>query len=139
MRIFEQRFPIRIHDVDAAGIVFFARYYVLMHDVYESFMETIGHGISRAIVRGEILIPVIHSEARYFRPMRHGEVITGRLTIHELRHTSYVVQVDFIGADDVQRSRLRCRHICVNAGTMKPEPLPESLRQALSPYVPAEV
>ena len=67
---YRHNFPIRIHDVDAAGIVFFARYFILMHDVYESFLESIGCSISSVLNAGEILIPVVESHCRYRRPVR---------------------------------------------------------------------
>ncbi len=135
MKTFEEPVRIRIHDVDAAGIVFFARYYVLMHDVYESFLEAIGHGIPAAIDAGAIIIPVVESGARYFRPLRHGETITARLFLTGLKKTSYTVRVEFHGADGVHRSTLFCRHVCVDAKAMKPTALPPAMHEALAAYL----
>lgn len=133
-RTWVQPFPIRIHDVDAAGIVFFANYFILAHDLYESFLAGIGHSIAAAIEGREVLIPVVESHCRYRRPMRHGETITGHLTISGLRPTSYTVRTAFVGADDVTRAVLTVRHVCVDPATMKPVPLPESMQRALEEY-----
>jgi len=138
MKTYEAAFPIRIHDVDAAGIVFFAKYYVLMHDVYELFLSHIGHGIAEAIDAGEIIIPVVESGCRYFRPMRHGETITARLVVTELKRSSYTVRVEFHGPDGVHRATIRCRHVCVDAKTMKPCGLPETMHAALAEYLQPE-
>lgn len=133
--IYRRDFPIRIHDVDAAGIVFFARYYVLMHDVYESFLESIGCSISSVLLAGEILIPVVESHCRYRRPMRHGEVITGEISLTVLKSTSYTVRCRFLGPEDDLRALLTVRHVSVSQALMKPAPLPETILSALRPYV----
>ena len=80
-------------------------------------MDAIGHSIAAAIDRGEIIIPVMESSARYLKPMRHGEIITGCLVIAELSRMTYVVCVEFHGPDGVHRSTLNCRHVCVDANT----------------------
>ena len=129
-----QPFPIRIHDVDAAGIVFFANYFILAHDVYESFLAHVGHSISAAIEEKAVLVPVVESHCRYRRPMRHGETITGRLTIAQLKHSSFSVRTEFVGADGVTRAELTVRHVCVNPVTMKPVPLPPDMHRALEEY-----
>jgi len=135
MRTYTREFPIRIHDVDAAGIVFFATYLVLWHDVYEAFLADIGHSIPDAIARGEYIIPIKRCEAEYHRPMRHGEIITAHLRLTELRGSSFVVITDFIGADQVNRATITTRHVCVGTRQMKPVPVPEDLRTALEPYL----
>ena len=128
-------FPVRIHDVDAAGIVFFARYYVLMHDVYESFLDAIGFSISSVIAQGEVIIPVVESHCRYRRPLRHGETITGDLVLTELKPTSYLVRCRFLGPESDLRAELTVRHVAVSQATMKPVAIPEAIRAALLPYV----
>lgn len=133
-RTWTQPFPIRIHDVDAAGIVFFANYFILAHDVYESFLAGIGHSISAAIEGKDVLIPVVESHCRFRRPMRHGETITARLTIAGLKPGSYTVRTEFVGPDDVTRAVVTVRHVCVDPATMKPVPLPESMRRSLEEY-----
>lgn len=129
-----ETFPIRIHDVDAAGIVFFARYFVLMHDVYESFLAGIGHSISGAIAAGRIIIPVVESHCRYRRPMRHGETITATLVVRDLKHSSYTVVCEFAGPAGDLRAVLTVRHVCVDAAAMKPVALPPDLHAALAEY-----
>ena len=136
-QIYERSFPVRLHHVDAAGIVFFANYFVLAHNVYESFMEDIGCSISKAIDGGQFIIPIAHAEAQYHRPMRHGETITGRLRLTSLRHSSYVLVSELYGPDGVLRAVVTTRHVCVNAETMRPTALPEPVKAALSPYLAA--
>ena len=135
MTTYTRTFPILIHHVDAAGIVFFANYFILAHDTYEHFLQDIGHGIPKAIDDGEYIIPIAHSEADYFRPMRHGEMITARLTLTELRQASFTVKMDLVGPDDIKRATITTRHVCVSTATMKPMAIPPDMHAALAGYV----
>lgn len=134
MKIFTHTFPIRIHDVDAAGIVFFAQYLYLFHDVYESFLAGIGHGIHKAINEGNYIIPIKNVAADYHRPMYHGEIITGELYLSDLRGSSFTTVTKLIGADKVVRATITTTHVCVAAKIMKPTALPDALREALAEY-----
>lgn len=135
MKTYTYDFPIRIHDVDAAGIVFFAKYFTLAHNVYEQFLADIGHSIPQAIDEGNHIIPIAHSECHYRAPMRHGDQITGELHLKEIRGTSFIVEITLTGNDGVHRATITTRHVCVGARTMKPIPIPDDLRNALSDYL----
>ena len=135
MKTYTHTVPIRIHDVDAAGIVFFAQYLFLFHDVYESFLADIGHSIPKAITEGNYIIPIKRCEADYHRPMFHGETITGELWLSELRGSSFTTVTRLIGPDQANRATITTTHVCVGTSTMKPIALPEDLRAALAEYV----
>jgi len=135
VKTYTHTFPIRIHDVDAAGIVFFAQYLYLFHDVYESFLADIGHSIPKAINEGNYIIPIKNVSADYHRPMFHGETITGELVLSELRGSSFTTLTRLIGADQVVRATITTTHVCVATRIMKPTPLPDDLRDALAEYV----
>lgn len=135
MRTFERTFPIRLHDVDAAGIVFFARYFVLMHDAYELFLESLGHPMAPAIDGGRLLIPIAEAHCRYHEPTRHGASVTARLNIARLGRTSYTLKTRLVGADGRPRATITTRHVCVDTGTMRPAPLPPDLAGALREYL----
>jgi YbgC/YbaW family acyl-CoA thioester hydrolase len=135
MKTYTRTFPILIHHVDAAGIVFFANYFVFTHDAYEAFLSDIGHGIAKAIEDRAYIIPIAHCEGTYHRPMRHGEVITAHLHLTELRSASFTVETRLTGADNILRATIITQHVCVNSATMKPMALPAALRSALAEYL----
>jgi YbgC/YbaW family acyl-CoA thioester hydrolase len=137
MKPYTRTFSILIHHVDAAGIVFFANYFILAHDVYEAFLSDIGHGIPKAIDDGEYIIPIAHCEGTYHRPMRHGEAITAYLHLTELRSASFTIETGLVGADGILRATITTRHVCVNFATMRPMALPAALHAALAEYLKA--
>lgn len=135
MKTYTHTLTIRIHDVDAAGIVFFAQYLYLFHDVYESFLADIGHSIPKAIQDGDYIIPIKNVSADFHRPMFHGETITGALYLSDLRGSSFTTVTELIGADKVVRATITTTHVCVATQTMKPTALPDALRAALAEYL----
>ncbi len=65
----------RFQDVDAAGVVFFARVFDYFHDAYLAFMEEGGmpHAeVVRARVWGA---PIRRAEADYLSPIRFGDAL----------------------------------------------------------------
>ena len=88
---------VRFQEVDAAGIVFFARLFEYFHDGYFAFLESNGIRLDEVLREGPWVAPLIHAEADFLRPLRFGDVITvgpvraawagGRLTIaHRAQH-----------------------------------------------------
>lgn len=64
---------VRFQDVDAAGVVFFARYFDLVHDAYAAFLESRGHPLASMFATPAWILPLRHAEADYLRPLRLGD------------------------------------------------------------------
>ncbi len=81
-------FEVRLHDVDHAGVMFFARLFVHAHDAYEAFMA--GNGLALgALIERNVRLPIVHASADCLLPLRHDEKITVTLTVAKLGRTLY--------------------------------------------------
>ncbi|MFA5241145.1 MAG: thioesterase family protein [Sulfuricella sp.] len=125
-------FEVRLHDVDHAGVMFFARLFVHAHDAYEAFMAHLGLDLCAMISAGERL-PVVHADADYFQPLRHGEQITVILEIEALGETSFSVVYAFQTAAGLL-ARVRTVHVYLDPHVNTAGKLPPSLRHLLQPY-----
>ncbi len=130
--VFEYRFKVRLHDVDHAGAMFFARLFVHAHDAYESFMAHLGADLPGLVADG-MLLPVAHAAADYLSPMRHGEEFVVELSVERLGCTSFTVGYAFSGNDGAG-ARATTVHVFVDPRERRPAPLPEGLRGHLLPY-----
>jgi YbgC/YbaW family acyl-CoA thioester hydrolase len=75
---FEYRTRIRFQDVDAAGIVFFARVFDLFHDAYVEALRAGGVDLSKVLAERSWAAPLIRCDAQFRRPLRFGdEIIVG--------------------------------------------------------------
>jgi 1,4-dihydroxy-2-naphthoyl-CoA hydrolase len=66
---------VRFQDVDAAGIIFFARAFEYFHDAYVEFLEANGCALPDALRERSWAAPLRHAEADYLRPLRFGDRI----------------------------------------------------------------
>jgi YbgC/YbaW family acyl-CoA thioester hydrolase len=73
--IFSAPRTVRFQDVDAAGILFFARAFEYFHDAYMDCLAARGVDLPRAIREGAWGAPIAHAEADYKAPMRHGDPV----------------------------------------------------------------
>ncbi len=126
---------VRLHDTDAAGVLFFGHLFRHLHDAYESFMADIGFPI-HALIRpadpqSGLALPIVHAEADYTRPLRQGDAVRIVLRVTELRNRSFAV--DYLVEDAKGRPCARARTVHVVAGREDAESaqLPERLRLAL--------
>lgn len=129
---FSYAFEVRLHDVDHAGVMFFARLFVHAHDAYEAFMAHLGLDLCVLIQTGERL-PVVHASADYLQPLRHGEEITINLEVEALGATSFTLAYSFHAAQR-QLARARTVHVHLDPQGSAATPLPRALRDQLAPY-----
>lgn len=66
---------IKFEDVDAANIVFFARYLGYAHEAMENYFSVLEGGYARLIVERKVGLPAVHVEVRFASPARYGDVL----------------------------------------------------------------
>jgi 1,4-dihydroxy-2-naphthoyl-CoA hydrolase len=123
---------IRLHDTDAAGVLFYGHLFRHAHDAYESFMEAIGFPLHELIGTGTapgVGLPIIRAQAQYLRPLRQGDAVRIELRVAEVRNRSFALDYRFL--DDQGRP-------CATASTVHclvgedGAALPEGLRRTLT-------
>lgn len=72
---FSAEVAVRFQDVDAAGIVFFARFFDYVHGAYEGFLASAGLPLPQVLRDRSWAAPLRHAEADYLRPARFGDVL----------------------------------------------------------------
>ena len=128
---YEYRFKVRMHDVDHAGVMFFARLFIHAHDAYEDFMASKGMAINDLIAQ-DVRLPIVHTNADYLLPLRHGEYIEVVLEIGQPGQTSFAVNYEFRYGNEL-RARLQTVHVFIDAQSGLPASLPEAIRRQLLP------
>lgn len=127
-------FTVPLHDIDAAGILFFAHLYRHAHDAYEAFMNDIGFSLQTIIAQQQKL-PIVHSEADFQQAIRHGETITIILQLAMIANSSFSIQYQFLDVNKQQRASVLTTHVNLNTDSQKSQALPSDLKLALSRYL----
>jgi len=129
--MFETQVDVRLYDTDAAGIVFFANYFRIAHDAYQAFMKSIGHGLDRIIGQSHYLLPIVHAEADYKKPLVLGSTVTVSVK-GQVKDTSFVVSYTLKDGGGITVARLQTVHVAMDKKTGKKIALPEEIKKGLS-------
>lgn len=134
MAILKRNITVRLHDTDAAGILFFARQFYFAHDIYEELLAQIGMPMSELINHPDFFVPIVHAESQFLKPLTAGQQIEISVRIAEIGNTSYTLEYrlrDFSG-DEVGRAETV--HVSVSRATKTKTPLPDQIRSKLSAF-----
>jgi YbgC/YbaW family acyl-CoA thioester hydrolase len=133
-RFFEYVLRLPFHQVDGAGVVFFAHLFTHAHDAYERFMESLDLSLDRLLLESCYDLPIVHAAADYRLPLRHGMEIRVHMWVDRLGDTSFTTAYDFIGAEDRFHAHIELVHCCTQRDTGQKRTLPPELRERLLHY-----
>ena len=129
--MFEYERRIGMRDVDAAGIMFFARYLSLVHEAYEEMFLQHGIGFKDQIDKYGIILPIVHQDADYRLPLAVGDRTTIALAVTDIKRRTYTVTFRFLRDKNRLAAEGKIIHACVDYQTRKAVPLPASLVSVL--------
>ena len=97
MVVFER--PIKFEDVDAASIVFFARFVTYAHEAMEHFFSALPGGYAGLIVGRRIGFPAVHVEISFTAPARYGDTLRIETRVTKVGNRSAVLAYRMFLAD----------------------------------------
>jgi 1,4-dihydroxy-2-naphthoyl-CoA hydrolase len=130
---YEHETGVRFQDVDAAGILFFARVFELFHDAYVEGLRAHGVELARVLDAGAWAAPIVRSEARFRRPIRFGDRLVVELR-GELSERELTVRYRVVSSTDrsVEHATGETVHAFVDRASFKRVEAPPEVRAAFS-------
>ena len=86
--MFKYTTKIRLHDTDAAGIIFFANQLKIVHDAYEDLLEKFGWSFEKMLKGTNYFLPIVNAESDYKTPVFVGDKITIAIKVGHIGKTS---------------------------------------------------
>ena len=129
--MFSHRTVVRLHDTDAAGILFFAHQFKIAHDAYESFMEGSGNSFASIFRDQTMLIPIVHAEADYEAALEVGDYLSVRMVAEQIGDSSFALSYKLVDNDDRVVGTVKTVHVCINRQSGEKISVPDKLRRAL--------
>ncbi len=125
---------VRFADCDAAGIVFYPRYFEMLNGVVEDwFAGPLGVSFRELHMERHVSVPTAAVEARFIAPSRLEDSLTFSLSVTRLGGASCGLRHCITAGDQL---RFEATQTIVFVGrSMKPEPWPEALRTRIQPFV----
>ena len=132
-------------DIDAAGIVFFARVFDYFHNAFCAHLGECGLDMPAVIGAGEWAAPLAHAEADYKSPLRFGDKVRVEVVRAELGETSFALHYRIVSGTEPLRLHAvgKTVHVVIDRQSFRPRPIPEELRRAYvtpptAPFATAE-
>ncbi|RMF71169.1 MAG: acyl-CoA thioesterase [Acidobacteria bacterium] len=123
---------VRFQDVDAAGVIFFARALEYCSDALFELIERAGFPGRRMFVEREFVTPVKHAEAHYVRPLRYGDRVAITIPLARVRESDFTLGYRLTRASDGEPAVVGAIHqVCVDPGTFSRIPIPGEFRTVL--------
>lgn len=127
--ILSRRLTIRLHHTDAAGLIFFPRLFELVQETLEEAMVERGAPIATRLVGDGPIMPIVHCEADFKRPLRIGDEITVEMFCVRVGETSLTFVYRFVDDDGVECAQARTVHASMDRQTGESVPLTPEMRR----------
>jgi 1,4-dihydroxy-2-naphthoyl-CoA hydrolase len=131
--MFAYKTKVRLHDTDAAGIIFFANQFKIVHDAYEDLLEEFGWSFSKMLKGTKYFLPIVHAESDYKTPLFVGDKITITIKVGHIGKTSFSFEYSLKRAN-TQVGTAKTVHVTVLQKNHKKVPLPSTLRKSLEQF-----
>lgn len=122
---------VKLHQTDAAGLLFFGHQLTICHDTYELFMESIGEPFATILNERGYLLAIVHAEADYKRKLYVGDRLRVELTVAKVGESSYTLAYAIYDSTNNLAGTASTVHVCVDKKSGQSIPLPNSLKRHL--------
>lgn len=130
----EFHLPVRVYyeDTDAGGVVYHANYLRFMERARSEWLRQLGFEQDELIKTEGAVFAVRDVTIEYLKPARFNELLDVSVRIDEVRGASIATQQEVRNQAGDILCRANVRIVCVDAGTLKPRPIPQTLLPELN-------
>jgi 4-hydroxybenzoyl-CoA thioesterase len=124
---------IRFEHCDAAGLIFYPRFFGLVNESVEDWFASLGQSFKSLHIDQHKGVPTVRFESEFVGPVRMGDMLHQQLGVDSVGNSSLNLKhIARIGERTV--ARFDQTIVFTDLATMKAEPWPADLRQAISDF-----
>lgn len=120
-------------DTDAAAIVFYPNYFRWFDDATHALFVDLGYPIATMLAEG-FAVPIIEAQGRFLAALRYGDDLMIESRVAEMRTRAFRVDHTVKRHGQIVCEGYEVRmwvRLADHSGDLKPEDLPDGLRQCL--------
>jgi 1,4-dihydroxy-2-naphthoyl-CoA hydrolase len=121
--MYQIELKLRMAHTDCAGVIFFPRLLELAHECWESFLSDYGVDLWQKISSDDPMLPIVHCEADYRRPMRLGDSFTIQLRVTQIGERSFELAYLFLDPKGKELAGAKTVHAALDKKTGQSLPL----------------
>jgi 4-hydroxybenzoyl-CoA thioesterase len=119
--------PVRFAHVDAAGIVFYPRYFEMLNAAVEDFFADVAGVDFRTLHLEQGLgVPTVKLESEFVAPSRLGDLLDFQIDVVRVGRSSLELSVD-VRSDVELRFRVRVVLVCMDLKEGRSQPWPATI------------
>lgn len=124
---------VRFEHCDAAGLIFYPRFFGLVNETVEDWFARLGHTFKSLHVDTRKGVPTVRFECEFVGPVRIGDMLHQQLGVDSIGTSSMNLKhIASIGARTV--ARFDQTIVFTDLATMRAEPWPADLRTAITAF-----
>lgn len=127
--LFKDQYQIKLADTDAAGVLYFAQLYEIIHAVYESYMQTSSLSLKTLLNEKNYHLPIVHSEADYKQFILLGDIIQIELFLEKTTQHTFTLNYKLLNEKSQIVANAKTIHISIDKQSLKKIKLPEEITQ----------
>ena len=137
--MFRYERAVRFSEIDAARMVFFARFCDYCHEAIEALFERLDGGYPHLTMVRDIGVPTVHIEFDFRKPLRYGDVVVVEVDVARIGERSITFRHTLKRKSDDLVCAL-ARHVVVTVRMSRAEPLavPDDMRRVLAEHLAAD-
>src|SRR5689334_7085523 len=113
-RMFTRKIRLRLYETDATGVLYFPQQLRMAQETLECFLEAAGPSLGGWLKESKYLLPVVHAESDYYKPIQVGDEIEIRLSVAKIGDTSFTLSTEFILAGDILGGKTSIVHVVID-------------------------
>jgi len=130
---------IRFEDVDAAGIVFFARFLGYAHEAMENFFGGLPGGYAHLILERRVGLPAVKVNMSFHAPVKYGDALRIETSTAHLGNRSATLRYRmFRERDGVLSAQVEHTIVTTNLDTITSISMPHDVRSILTEHLEKE-
>ncbi len=124
---------VRFEHCDAAGLIFYPRFFGLVNETVEDWFASLGHSFKSLHVDQRKGVPTVRFESEFVGPVRIGDMLHQSLGVDSIGNASLNLKhIAAIGERTV--ARFDQTIVFTDLASMKAEPWPADLRKAITDF-----
>jgi 4-hydroxybenzoyl-CoA thioesterase len=130
---FETEIVVRFAHVDAAGIVFYPRYFEMLNAAVEDWFAAMGLDFAAMHGARNMGVPTVKLDATFVAPSELGDRLTVSITPKEIGRSSCSLSVVF-ACQGSERLRVDVVLVCMDLAARRSMAWPDELRPQMERY-----
>jgi 4-hydroxybenzoyl-CoA thioesterase len=133
MNPFTRDIIVRFEHCDAAGIMFYPRFFALVNEAVEDWFASLGFPFKALHIDQRKGVPTVRFESEFVTPVRMGDRLQQSLGVQALGRASMELK-HLAAVGDGAVARFDQTLVFTDLNTMKAEPWPAELRTAIAKF-----